>query len=617
MPPRTRMDTRKRLILLGLLLMGLFLFESLALHGLHTAEERWMDVLVRQRAAHLPPDPRILVIDIDERSLAQMNEAVGRYPWPRAVHAELVEALEALQPTAIVFDILFTDRDADHPDSDRYFSEVLAANENVYLPMLRLPQQNDGNGLPLGRFGEVLGFMPTEHADPEARVALALPDAVDPAAWRLGLINFEEDADGVGRHYLAWLDTHGWLIPSLPARVAMDLGAEVPEDLRRFRLRWMGSGSHRFEHRSYADVYAALTAGSDKPDPGTAIRDRIVVIGASAAGLHDLRVTPLDSLYPGVDILATAISNLSRGQWLHEGPAWLAPLLGVLLLGALLLAFARQRHAGHIGLALLAATLLLLLAQWLALQRDLVLFLLTPLAAAWLYYLLGGMLQYLEERRQRRLTEAEFKRTMDPRVVERLVRQGQTMDDLSGKAATLTVLFSDIRGFTTLSEQRSPEEIVELLNRYFSLQVDTIFRHGGTLDKFIGDAIMAFWGAPEEDPDQACHAIEAALEMVDNLKRFQTELTERGIDFDIGIGLHTGPAVVGFIGSESRRDYTAIGDTVNLASRLEGLTKGIARILVSEETMRRCADRFRFTPHGSHQVKGRHEPVTVYEPERK
>ncbi|RMG50483.1 MAG: adenylate/guanylate cyclase domain-containing protein [Gammaproteobacteria bacterium] len=602
---------------IGGVLLLLALAEGLRFHLLQTLEERWMDVLVRHTAASQPADPKILIIDIDERSLARMNESVGRYPWPRAIHAELVEGLAALQPAAIVFDILFTDRDRDNPDSDRYFSEVLAATDHVYLPMLRLPPENDANGLPLAQFGTQLGFVPTAAADPEARVALTLPDAVAPAAWRLGLINFEEDPDGVGRHYIGWLDAHGWRIPSMAARVATDLGHDVPLELARFRLRWMGAGPHAFEHRSYSDVYEALTAAEGPGLDPQSIRDRIIIIGASAAGLHDLRVTPLDSLYPGVEILATALSNLTRGQWLHEGPEWLGAVLAVALLALLMLAFQRQLHPGAIGIALLALTLLILLGQWLALQQDRVLFLLTPLLFAWLYYLIGGLAQYLEERRRRRITEAEFKRTMDPRVVERLVRQGQTMDDLSGKSVTLTVLFSDIRGFTTLSEQRRPEEVVDLLNRYFSLQVETIFRHGGTLDKFIGDAIMAFWGAPEDDPDQACHAIEAALEMVDNLKRFQAELAAQGIEFDIGIGLHTGPAVVGFIGSETRKDYTAIGDTVNLASRLEGLTKGIARILVSEDTMQRCADRFRFHAHGSHAVKGRTEPVTVYEPERK
>jgi len=144
-----------------------------------------------------------------------------------------------------------------------------------------------------------------------------------------------------------------------------------------------------------------------------------------------------------------------------------------------------------------------------------------------------------------------------------------------------------------------------------------IFRHGGTLDKFIGDAIMAFWGAPGEDEKQAEHAIAAALEMSANLERFRQEIGEIGQTFDVGIGIHSGPAVVGFIGSEQRQDYTAIGDTVNLASRIEGETKGVSRILVSAETKNQCADRFDFVDHGFFKVKGRAQEVQLFEPKKK
>src|SRR5690606_32911690 len=207
-----------------------------------------------------------------------------------------------------------------------------------------------------------------------------------------------------------------------------------------------------------------------------------------------------------------------------------------------------------------------------------------------------------------------FGRFIDPRVVKSLVREDSDALRAPPESREVTVLFSDIRGFTTLSETRSPEEIVRLLNRYFARQVEVIFRHGGTIDKFIGDAIMAFWGAPVPNPDQAEHAVRAALEMTRVVRGFRAELAADGIDFDIGIGLHTGPAVVGFIGAENRLDYTAIGDTVNLASRIEGQTKGVARVLVSEETRARCENAFRFFDHGEFQVKGRAKAVQLHEP---
>jgi adenylate cyclase len=208
-----------------------------------------------------------------------------------------------------------------------------------------------------------------------------------------------------------------------------------------------------------------------------------------------------------------------------------------------------------------------------------------------------------------------FSRFLDPRVVTGLVEKGETDSTLTGQKREITVLFSDIRGFTTLSEQKTPQEIVDILNRYFSRQVEVIFRHGGTLDKYIGDAIMAFWGAPTEQPDHARRALAAAREMEQTLLAFRKEMGADGEHFDIGIGLNSGEAVVGFIGSpEHRQDYTVIGDTVNTASRIEGATKGRARILVSEATRNAIGPDVTFKDHGFAKLKGKGEEVRLYEP---
>jgi adenylate cyclase len=195
------------------------------------------------------------------------------------------------------------------------------------------------------------------------------------------------------------------------------------------------------------------------------------------------------------------------------------------------------------------------------------------------------------------------------------------MESMSGKSSEITVLFSDIRGFTTLSENSTPEQVVELLNAYFSQQSAAVFAHEGTLDKYIGDAIMAFWGAPASQPDHALKAVAGALAMSEQLELFRQQHGDLAKDIEIGIGVHSGQAVVGFIGSENRQDYTAIGDTVNLSSRIEGLTKGIARVLVSQETRDLCIKQsgeapcpFEFIDCGSHAVKGRAQPVQLYEP---
>jgi adenylate cyclase len=239
---------------------------------------------------------------------------------------------------------------------------------------------------------------------------------------------------------------------------------------------------------------------------------------------------------------------------------------------------------------------------------------LTPLVAAWSFYAAGSLANYLSERNARRAALAQFSRFTNPHVARQLVERG----GIETGRRDVTLLFSDIRGFTTLSETRKPEEVIALLNRYFSLQVDVVFRHGGSLDKFIGDCIMAIWGAPLDDPGHARRAVACALDMADTLQAFKRELGAEHMDFDVGIGLHSGPAVVGLMGSQKRLEYTAIGDTVNLASRIEGLTKDAhRRILVSRDTMERCGGEFDFMAAGSYKVKGRAQEVELYEPRRK
>jgi adenylate cyclase len=300
---------------------------------------------------------------------------------------------------------------------------------------------------------------------------------------------------------------------------------------------------------------------------------------------------------------------------MRAAPDYASMALAVVLLALVFTALRLQRNAVETGVALGVVSAALLGAQYAALGAGLLLPVATPLLFAWALYLFGAMLAYLREKRTREQAVRLFSRFLNPAVVKQIVDQGETIESLSGKTRQMSILFSDIRGFTTLSETRPPQEIVALLNRYFSRQVAVVFRHGGTLDKFIGDCIMAFWGAPLEDPHHAEHAVAAALEMEQVLLAFKKELGEEGREFDVGIGIHSGAAVVGFIGAEQKLDYTAIGDAVNLASRIEGLTKHAhSRILVSRETMMACNNAFAFSSRGSYKVKGRTQEVELFEP---
>ncbi|MCR4303002.1 MAG: adenylate/guanylate cyclase domain-containing protein [Gallionella sp.] len=600
-----------RIHALALAAVLLIALNSVWLNAFSALDNRLSDFFVRQAALKLSPDPDIVIVDIDEASLVAMQDTAGSWPWPRAVHAELLQGIARQQPRAIVFDILFSEPDRYRPESDRFFNEVLHDLHNVYFPMVQL-EGNQAVGISLSEIARVIDLPHNTNADPNARAILLPPQAIATESWRVGLVNFTEDADGIARRYELRRDVSGWQLESLPARVMRDLGYPIPSQ-SDLDLHWRGD-SRAFRHISYSELYADQSRRKPQRDAHE-LTGKIVIIGATATGLHDIRATPLSSQYPGTMILATAMDNLKNQRYLRAAPAYFAPLAAVLLIVMQLPLFVRRRiDVFRIGGALLLLSLALLAAQYFAMTRLYSVALLTPLLFGWGFYFAAALSEYLREKKSREQTVRIFNRFLDPRVVSSLVAQGETPQSLSGQARDITVLFSDIRGFTTLSEKRSPEEIVSLLNRYFSLQVEIIFRHGGTLDKFIGDAIMAFWGAPQDDPQHAEHAVEAALEMEQALLRFKDELGEEGKDFDVGIGIHTGKAVVGFIGSDARMDYTAIGDTVNLSSRIEGLTKGVARILVSGDTASHCQNAFDFKPTGSYKVKGRLQEVELFTP---
>ena len=570
------------------------------------------DAFVRHHALGRQADPDVVIVDIDEKSLAGMLEYAGRWPWPRSVHGELVSGIAAQKPLAIAFDILFGEPDYFNPEHDQAFNETVRPMRNVYFPTARHDPRGDVFGLPLTEVGQALGAVRGPRARPDARVDIVRPMALIPENWRLGLINFLQDADGVGRRYGVHSDASGWLLPSLPARVAADAGWPMP-DTSEILIGWRG-GALAHPHVSYVDLYRDFNSRK-RSRPADEFRGKVVIIGSTATGLHDIRMTPVSNAHPGVEILASAFDSFKNRGWMRPAPAWAGPALVLALLGLLLLAFSRKTHALRTGALLAGATALLLLASYALLSYRVWMPVLTPVLFGWVFFVGAALRDVLDERRSREAAVREFSRFVNPHVVREVIAQGGL--SRQGESREVTLLFSDIRGFTTLSETRSPQEVVSLLNRYFTKQVAVIFRHEGTLDKFIGDAIMAVWGAPVDDPQHALHAVEAALDMADALMAFRQELGEAGRDFDVGIGVHSGPAVVGLIGSDARREYTAIGDTVNLASRIEGLTKGVARILVSEETRARCGDAFDFVDRGSFAVKGRAQEVRLFEPRRR
>ena len=571
------------------------------------ADNRMGDVLQRQYAQHRLASTDVVLIDIDQASLQTMNGEAGNWPWPRSVHAEIIRYILEQNPKAIVFDILFNEADIFRPEHDAALRDAVANASNVYFPYTIMDL---GQGDLLRDLPPALGLKQMDLKAKDTRAALLLPRVIQPEKWFGGTINFLPDADGIARRYTTYTSVDGWSIPSMPARLARDFDWP-PHHPEAIRLNWQTQRVHIPYHAIYQAANQQNTSRAADEFTG-----KIVIIGTAAPGLHDLRPTTMGQTYPGVEILATAIDNLQHGAALQDVPRWGGSIL-VLLAGVVLAwGFASGLHTLKIALGLCGMTFAMTGLMWMGLRYGYF----VPLAASagwlWVYFWLAAVLAYVAEKNQREQTVAMFSRFLDARVVKQLIVSGEMDLHKPAEAREITVLFTDIRGFTTLSEAHAPAYMVDLLNKYFTQQVSIVLKHGGTLDKFIGDAIMAFWGAPVRDTEHARHAVDAALEMREALVQFKRELPELATDFDVGFGIHTGTAVVGFMGSASRLDYTAIGDTVNLASRIEGLTKTSSKILVSDSTRAACDDHFNFTNQGSHAVKGRLQQVSVFEPHR-
>jgi len=604
-------------LLLALLLMScatLLLVTQVSLHLDYALADR----LTRQYARQLSPDPDIVVIDIDDYSLMKMKDFAGRWVWPRSVHAELLEAVLPLKPRAIVFDILFAEPDIYRPDADRYFNEVLSGSSNVYFSMLELNASAEDPGILLRDMPKEAGLLKGENAQSSARTHLLLPQAISPDNWRLGTINFSSDSDGIGRSYDVRRNIDGWYLPSLPAKVVADLNIALPKH-DKILLQWRGRQAKDFTSHSYFNIYQAIQ--EDPAILSKQLTNKIIVIGATASGLFDLRATPISPHYPAVYMLATALDNLKNQRYMTLAPTYYQWVTGLafIIMNSLIFWRAKKFNLQLIlaGLASIVCSLLLIWLAYRLVAEQRLFYIATPILIGLTSYLVFSLVYGFREYLERQQAINMFGRFLDPNVVTKLVEQGKLDIKNTSQKVAITVLFSDIRGFTSLSEQRSATQVVELLNSYFNRQVEIIFAHRGTLDKFIGDCIMAFWGAPVANANQEIDAINAALAMEDHLQHFREKLPPELRQFDVGIGIHSGEAIVGMIGAERRIDYTAIGDTVNLASRIEGVTKNTARILVSEQTMLNCRDAFNFIYHGEFAVKGRAQAVKLYQPERK
>lgn len=596
-------------------------------------ELKSLDHRFRLHADPAEASPDIVLVAIDEASL----EAFGRWPWPRDRHGYLVQFLKEAGAEAIAFDILFMEPDQNEEEFDLAFAEAVAGAGNVFLPYLL----DQAAPVPAERIDKA--FLPLDGAEGRERggeagrpgFKLPIPSLVE-AARGLGFINFEPDHDGVSRRMSLWQAAHGGDAMSLVTAVArFVLGAERARveggrvTLGRaaaplsgddgMLINWHGTLAQRaYPSYSAGAVLRSYTEWQrgEKPflDPAL-FKDKIVFIGTTAAGTYDLRAVPIEPFSPGVLIHMTALDNLLTGNALRRAPFWTLALTTLVLCLGLALGFAAvPRTAFKVGLAVGGALAYYGAVTYAFVRHQLWLDLVVPEGALALTYTLSATAEYLREGRQRRLLRSAFDRYMAPDVVDEIMRHPESVK-LGGEKKELTVFFSDVAGFTSISEQLTPEVLVEIINQYLTLMTGIILRHRGNVNKYLGDGIMAIFGAPRGDPDHAAQACFAALEVQAAHVELNRDLTARGFKpLTTRVGINSGPIVVGNMGSQVRMEYTAMGDSVNLSSRLEGANKFYhTLILLGPRTYELARDVIEAREVDLLRVKGKEQPVAVYE----
>jgi adenylate cyclase len=631
------------------------------LHPMQAVELKTYDWRLSHTARPETARKDIALVEIDEGSLRTLQPFAGRWPWPRVVHSSLIDFLARSGAKLIVYDIDFAEPDSrigfkygdatwSGAESDKAFADSVKAAGNVIL----LTDASYDAETPETARLPITGF-PLDVPGTIEREGLLPPfKELADAASGLGHNLFILDADGLMRHVVPFVRSHGHVLPSLGVAAALRADGIKPAevvlagDALHFRDRVMplswrhvrssdgpvsylwglidfrGSAlltdlkSRTYPRYSFFDLLQSQEQVDAHMTPTVdpaVFRDRIVFVGTTAAGLFDVFETPFaNGKMPGINIHAAAADDILSNRFLREAStavrltSVIASAVGVGIVATLVPAWwATAITAAFLALVAWTATRMFAAGYWLNLSQ--------PVLASSLALFGGVAYQYFVEGREKRKMKKLFGQYVSKDVYEQLVAN-PALARLGGQRREMTVLFSDIRGFTTVTERGQPEEIVGMLNEYFTRMVDLVFQHHGTLDKFVGDMVMALFGAPLDDPLHADHAVEAALEMIVELGRLNARWKAEGrfAELDIGIGINTGPMIAGNIGSEAIMSYTVIGDAVNLGSRLESLNKQYGtRIIISDATRARLTGRYLFKALGDVVVKGKTKPVAIFE----
>ena len=646
----------------------LFFFDS---RFLSFMELKTLDLRVASRGA-LSTGGETIIAVIDEKSLSEL----GRWPWSRAVIAKLVDTLKSAGAKAIGFDIVFAEPDeSTHLKTiDELLSEIKKGgikDSNIISLLNKKRTSADTDAVlaaAIGRAKNVtLGYFfhlskkdishlsdndilekavqiknsryqlinsSEKDAGDYALIHAYAPEAnlkiISQAAAGSGYFNTIPDSDGGNRwsplvikfrdNYYSSLAMSllqqymDWPVLSLNLR---EYGVEsikignisIPTDeAGRLLVNYLGPAK-TFSHYSITDIIKGRI-------PAEIFRNKIVLVGATAIGIYDLRVTPFGATYPGVEIHATVIDNiLHRNFLVHSGLTRFIDLFSIIFFGlAVGFIIPRLRAVSGIIIAMLMIGAFVALNMFIFSRYNIWLNLVYPVLTMMAIYLGLTIYRYISEEKEKKKIRGAFQHYLTASVINEMLKNPAKLK-LGGDKKDLTVLFSDIRGFTTISEKLTPEELVRLLNEYLTAMTNIVFQYDGLLDKYMGDAIMAVFGAPLDQPDHAQRACLTALTMMTELHRLQNKWQEEGRTvLNIGIGVNSGDMVVGNMGSEMRFDYTVMGDMVNLGSRLEGINKEYGcNIIISEFTYNVVKETMCCRELDWVRVKGKKLPVRIYE----
>jgi len=641
---------------------------------LSNIELKTLDMRFKLRGKRTPGSA-VVIVAIDQKS----QDILGRWPFPRSVLAQAVDFLREAGTRVIAFDIDFPQPDqnsalqalqevskeyavlvkqgARNPafdarlkslladaDNDKKFADALSRFDNAVLGYFVIPPQEARNQNPqlVQEFVNYLSFQALQVIPPKyaGKFEGAKAEALSPDlplfavyAKNFGFFNVFPDADGTVRREPVIIQFQGGFYPSLDIASALayanypldqvrvffnpngleriDLGPlSIPTDPMGFVQIDFHGPAGTFPTYSLADVVLNKV-------PKNLFRDRVVIVGATATGIGDMAVTPFQQMgFPGPEVHANFIDNILDRHFIRRGLREnfidIVFILLFSLAAGVLLSVVPATRATAILLVCLGG--FFYLAYYLFSEHGIWIAAFLPTATLTVNYASIVSYRFFFEEREKRKVRQAFHQYVPPSLISQILQRPELLR-LGGEEKELTAMFADIRGFTTLSEGMSPTTLVDLLNEYLSAMTDVIFRWWGTLDKYIGDAIMAFWGAPYPQPDHALRACNAALEMMKTLEELQERWAAQGRPrIDIGVGINTGPMVVGNMGSTRRFNFTIMGDNVNLASRLEGINKQFGtRLIISETTYLAVRDQLLAREVDLIRVKGKTRPVKIFE----